>query len=264
VGLRERREREKRRERLKAARDRAREAEGWQPEPAHPTKPGDDQPAWPSDYGINSLEEHCQEAAVATAYYYDRVSTGKQDLKIRLRAARRRLGKQGIRIVHAYGECTNGSSLDPADRPAFAKALNAARERGIPLVSPCLSRWVRSTSYHPYRAPQERPNRAQLATLLELADGVTLLTINDPDAEPPDDEAYLRQLAAEGKRCKPGRKAKRAPGDTKARREQWKKPAQRLHAEGLGYKAIADELFAAHGVTVEPMTVRNWLRGQVP
>jgi hypothetical protein len=93
---------------------------------------------------------------------------------------------------------------------------------------------------------------------MELAKGVELLTLNDPDADPPQDEAFLRQLVAGVKRRKVGRRKQKVLGEKKRLRRRWQKQVVKMREEGVTYREIADRIFAADGLTVTPATVRNW------
>jgi hypothetical protein len=138
------------------------------------------------------------------------------------------------------------------------KVIDAARKKGIPLVAPCVSRLVRSENYHAHKFPEEKPTVAQFGKLLELTQGVPVATLNDPDADPPADEAFLRQLVAEVKHTKVGRKRKQLPGYRKARKADLKDRAMEMQGEGLFYRQIADQLYDDHGVKVSHVAVQTW------
>jgi DNA invertase Pin-like site-specific DNA recombinase len=167
--------------------------------------------------------------------------------------------KAGISVRHSFGDkARDGKSLDPDERPELYEALAAARKRGIPLVVPCISRLIRNAFYHAHHNPEATPTIAEFLELLKLATGVQIITLNDPDATPPKDEAFLRQLAAEVKRRNVGRHKTKTPGDTKDRRRTWKKRVQELRRQGLSYREIADQVYAEGAIGITHGTVRNW------
>lgn len=216
--------------------------------------------ARPSDYGIQTLAAHLQaNTNTEEVYLYCRESTRKQDLRRQLKGARRRITDMALKVRRPFAEFGNGKSIDPGERRELFNALDAARRRGIPLVVPCFSRLLRDTDYHPYRAPTARPTKTKVEALLERVQGVPLLTLNDPDASPADDENFLRQLAAEVKRRKVGRPVKKAPGYTISQKERWLPRVLRMRARGLSLRAIADRIFATDGTRISHGTVRNWL-----
>jgi hypothetical protein len=195
------------------------------------------------------------------AVLYCRESTHEQPLGPQKTGTRRRIEAAGVKVRRVYGEAKGGRSLDPGDRPELMKAVEAARRLGIPLVVACLSRLLRNRRYHPSANPDARPTDADLKALLELADGVELLTLNDPDASPPEDENFLRELVAEVKRRPVGRPRKKEPGHMKDRSKRWKKRAKLMHEEGMSYREIADHIYEVDGIPITHGTIWNWVAG---
>jgi hypothetical protein len=258
-----RREKEKRKQRREAAMLACEEAglcprDGEDPD----EDPSRQLPATPSEYGIKSFEERiASDPALEEVYSYGRVSTRKQDLARQLKGCRRRIEAEGVKVRHAYGEVASGKTLDLCDRRKLVKALEAARTRGDPLVMVCVSRAVRHCSYDAHRNPEARPTVAEFEAFRELADGVEILTLNDPDASPPEDENFLRELVASVKRRPVGRPRKKKPGHMKDRSKRWKKRAKLMHEEGMSYREIADYIYEVDGIRITHGTIWNWVAG---
>ncbi len=159
-----------------------------------------------------------------------------------------------------FGETTSGKSLDPTDRPELVKALGEARRRGVPLAVPCISRLVRSAAYHPSKNPNGVPTVAEFEKLLELAGGVEIVTLDDPDSTPPQDEAFLRQLTAEASGRKVGRPPNKPAGYAAERREHFLNLAVELHTKGWSLRAIAEKVSRESGYRISHVAIRNWLR----
>jgi hypothetical protein len=115
----------------------------------------------------------------------------------------------GVKVRGGYGKVETGKTLDADRRSELHKALDHARRRGIPLVVPCVSRLVRDADYHSHRQPNLKPIFAEFGAFLELAASVRILTMNDPNSSPPEDEAFIRRLTADLKGRNVGRPRKR-------------------------------------------------------
>jgi hypothetical protein len=184
-------------------------------------------------------------------------STRKQDLKSMLKGSRKQITKQNVRVVHAFGDKgKKGKSLDPAERPGLFRAINAARRRGIPLVAPAFSRFLRAADYDQCYAPKLRPTVAELEAFLELTEGVTLATLNDPDVDPAQDEVFLRAMKAQLRRCKVGRPSSKKV-DRKRRKKDWFDWTRQRRREGMTYEEIADAMFQL-GVEITTKTIWKW------
>lgn len=216
------------------------------------------EPAIPSQHGIPSLAELAQSQPITEVYLCGRVSSGNQNLDHQLRGARRRIRLQDITVRRSFGDIGDGKSLDPEQRPDLFRAIAAARQRGIPLVLVTISRGIRSQDYHPYWEPDAKPSETELEEFLQLAKGVTIATLNDPDSNPPDDEAFIRQLNAEAKRIPVGRRSKKVKGDCTRRRHRAQQSARQWREDGLSYRLIADRLFTEMGISVSHETIRAW------
>jgi hypothetical protein len=258
-----RREREKELARRQAALAWAdkydREQRGNQPDEDHIEEdPARQRPSRPRRYGIPTLAELAAKQPIHEVYLYCRDSSGRQNLYRQIRGACRRIRKLGIKVRYVYREIGDGKSLKSSERAELHKAIQRARERGIPLVLVCISRGVRNRCYHPYFSPKLKPTQQEFEEFLELAGGVQIATLNDPDSDPPADEAFIRQLHAEVKRRKPGRPGRKPAGYTKQQMANWPHElVEEMRSQGMGWRTIAYELYLLEGISVSHMTVRK-------
>lgn len=222
--------------------------------------PKKDRPAKPSSYGIKSLDAYIEECPVSEVYLYSRTSSPNQRVKPHLRAATRWLQKREVKVIYRHSERgRSGKSLDPEERSELFKALNAARKRGVPLVVPCISRLIRHAQYDASANPNARPTVQEIKRLMSLAEGVQLLTLNDPDSYPLDDENFLRNLIAEVELKQVGRPKAKQAGDRKKIREEYEQMAQRMHQSGKSYRFIAVQVSKKAKSRVSHTTVKNWI-----
>jgi DNA invertase Pin-like site-specific DNA recombinase len=133
------------------------------------------------------------------------------------------------------------------------------KARGKVLLVTDFTRLLRSKDFHAWRNPEARPDADELAALVKLGEeyGVTLMTVNDPDASPEEGRAFLQKV--NGEVSKRGRPRKRPPGYRKAIREGQKGKAVRLFAIGVTVRDIAERVSRRTGIKVTDRTVRNWI-----
>jgi hypothetical protein len=243
-----RHEKERRRQRLEQIRQRVLEAEAAQSPPATPSK-----------FNILTLSKLLLTKSIPGVVLYCRVSSRGQDVRCQLRGARAHVLQLGVRVLAAFAGIESGKSHTEDGRPILMKAIQAARIRNAPLVVVCASRLVRNSGYDPHRNPDVMPTQDEFETILRLAEGVQICTLNDPDDDPPGDESFLRQLNAEVKRKPVGRPRKRGAGDRKARKAQWLEQARLWRAEGWSIRDIAQQISTEDGSRIGTMTVWGWL-----
>lgn len=215
--------------------------------------------AVPSAHGVRSVLDLSEKEREQGGCLYCRESSRNQNLRVQRVGSRRRLEKLGMPLAGCFGDIGDGKSLSPDKRPQLIRAFARARELKLPLVAPCFSRLLRSAEYHASQNPMARPSVNELNELLKLAAGVPIVTLNDADATPPEDEAFLRDLAAEVGRRPVGRPRRREYGYSSRRRTAWLARWQQLRAEGLSYRAIAWATVEEEGTSVSPETIRKWL-----
>jgi hypothetical protein len=225
-------------------------------------------PARPSEYGIRQLIDALaalKREGIVEVYLYCRCSDKHQNLARQVKGARRMIERLGIKVRHVYHEFVNGKLLDSAKRPKLRKAFAAARKLEIPLVVAGFTRIVRADEFEPSHKMGEdaRPTVAKVEKLMEWMEGVMLLSLNDPDADPVSDEEFIKQLHALVKRRKRGRRRKRKAGDLKRRKREWKKCVLKMYARlkkrGMGYRLVAEEMFHKHEVEISHQTVKRWV-----
>jgi DNA invertase Pin-like site-specific DNA recombinase len=167
----------------------------------------------------------------------------------------------GIEVLDAFGDVGSGKSLDRQDRPGLFTAIEAATRRGVTLAVPAISRLLRSADYDAKQNPTAMPSRAEWKPLLKLLEGIEVLSLNDPDATPPADESFLRQLAADAKGTSVGRRRK--PGRPRLdddRRAKTLELVLRLAMKGMGSRRIARRVQQATGIALHFTTVCRWRR----
>lgn len=143
----------------------------------------------PSACGVPPVElEDCKEVVL-----YCRVSNRSQDLDAQIEAAKAICRIMGIKIAYTFAEVASGKNLK---RKQFRRAIRAAKKRGIPLLAITFSRLLRSEDYHQSQNPEARPSRKEIHKLLKVADGVPLLTLNNLDATPAQDEEFTKRSIA--------------------------------------------------------------------
>lgn len=221
--------------------------------------------AFPSRYGWKSLDQWL-EAGETEIYLIGRASDWVQNLNRVMRGAYRFATAKGIHVVHMFSEGNNvcGRTLRREHRPTLHRALQRARERGIPLVFVAPSRALRNQDYDSTFHPDLGPNVVELEAFMRLAEGVKLGTLNGPDSTPVEDEAFIRDnlVARYVTHKKPGPKAKGRSGDCKQRRVRWAGPARRLYQQGWSLGAIQQHIFEQDGSSVAKATLSGWCRTQ--
>jgi DNA invertase Pin-like site-specific DNA recombinase len=200
---------------------------------------------------------------------YMRESTRAQrvyhNLENRRKLLRRTLKRLGIDVICSYCEVVTGKQLH--DRPVLRHALGHARlvkssnpQTIVAVVTDARNRFIRGEQYKgdPGTDP---PSSRQLRWLEELADGVPLLTVLDPDASFSEVRRYETNVpTALGERSgkKVGRPkmlpiAVRRPGWKKEIRLKKISEVRRLHDAGKSKRKIGRRLDVAES------TVRGWL-----
>jgi hypothetical protein len=167
-----------------------------------------------------------------------------------------------VKVKGSFWGVENSKQTEPAERPKLVKAIAAARRLPVPvLLIPVISRLVRHLDYHQHQQPELQPTVDELGKILELAHGVQIVTLSNPDQTPPEDETILRELASEVKRHKVGQPRKRTTGYARERRAHWFPQARQWHAWGWSCRQMALEITEAEGIRLDPATVWRWLKG---
>jgi hypothetical protein len=212
--------------------------------------------AVPSEYGFQCLDD----VDPCDGYLYCRVSGRRQDLGAQKRGARRFCEEAGFGIEHTFGETVPGWSLDLDKRPALYRAIALCRQTGLPLFIPCTSRLLRSGNYHAHHSPHARPMVPEFEKLMNVLGGVEVLTLNDPDADPVDDEAFLGSLSAGESGRRVGRPRKKCPGYRRERRVEYLPAARKLRKQGKSFAEIARIVSLTFGIPISSRGIQNWLK----
>jgi len=178
-----------------------------------------------------------------------RAQFAKGNLADQERNLRRAAADRGARVVHVIS-CV-GPGWDTAWLvPAFA----IARENGAKLFFESVSRLVRSRRYHSIDAPNEEPTDQQFEELRNPSEGVTIISLCDPNSTPAEERGFQSARGQTAKGRKGGRPRHRRPGYMQKRRFKLQPKAQELRANGAPLGQIA-KIFA-----VPRSTVQNWVR----
>jgi hypothetical protein len=132
----------------------------------------------------------------------------------------------------------------------LAGPVEIAKRRKAKLVAESTNRFIRHPAYHSKDNPTAQARESDLDDLRWWTQGLELVTIHDPDAEPGGErsEQIKRGQDAKGRKGGRPRKRRRWPKET---REQ----ARELRRAGASLGEIAREL------GVPRPTVQYWLRG---
>ncbi len=145
----------------------------------------------PSQFGILHLDDISpQDHPTMVALW--RESTPKQDYKSQRGGLKHYLKEKGFEVVSSHGDVHHGASLEKEERPGLFKCVRVAKREGAVIVAIEFNRFLRSIHFSK-NDPHAMPTREQIERLLEIAEGVPLVTIGHPDKHPAD-EALLRGI----------------------------------------------------------------------
>jgi DNA invertase Pin-like site-specific DNA recombinase len=217
-----------------------------------------DLPARASDYYIRHLKELAEECPGLQVVLYLRESSRTQarngNFDGQEAFCRQELELLGVTLVEEpLYDVASGWAFD--DRPGFRAACEAAKNRGVPLVSASLDRTLRSREYHSSEKPDAVPTVGEFEELKRQVDGVLPATIIHPDTPPDEVRGNQSRWGQLAKRNKGGRPKKNLPGYKKERREQMLPEAQRMRKAGYSYSRIAKVL------GVSRSTCQDWCKG---
>lgn len=156
------------------------------------------------------------------------------------------MAEQAGLVVAAVVPIQETSKADRLDeRKGFLEAANKAKKLNAVLLTATPSRFLRHRDYHPTYNPDVLPTRQDWDELIKHID-VPLAVCHFPKSNS-DDVNYLADM---GKNHDPTRK-----------KERLRSAARKMHEQGMGYRAIAEQLQERYGVKVSHMTVKRMLRG---
>lgn len=166
-----------------------------------------------------------------------------QELHLRQVAAER-----GAKIISVFRRVGPGWNVD-----WLIPAIDMAKQCEARLLAESVSRFVRSASYHPSRAPNALRSEEELNLFCSIIEGVPLITILSPDAAPADERGFQTKRGQEAKNRCGGRPTKKRPGAIKARRINQQPRARQLRAEGRSLAEIAK------ATGVPRPTIQRWV-----
>lgn len=141
------------------------------------------------------------------------------------------------------------------DRYKLERSIAMAREHGGIVLFESTDRAIRPYGYNSRVDPGQQPTKFEYELLMELADGVPLVTVYEPDLDWREVRSKQSRRGQAGKDALGGRPAKVRPGDKKRRHQQLKPQAKIMHEAGMTRPAIAAAL------NLSEYTLRNWIRG---
>ncbi len=187
---------------------------------------------------------------------YCRVSTRQQNhngnLDTQEQYLRNQIDKRDAKVVHVVRYV--GSGFEPLRLPL---AVRFAKQHSAKIVALSTDRFIRHESFKSTgtkKARTLRVNTGGLEILREIAKGVELVTLLDPNATLPECAGLQKKIGQQMKNSKGGRPNKRKPGYKKERRQKNLPIVFQLRTEGLKIRDIARKLI------IHESTIRHWLR----
>jgi hypothetical protein len=169
-----------------------------------------------------------------------------------VRAAALKRGFNRIEIIEEEGPgWRDGLRFD---RYLLERSIAIAREHNGIVLFESTDRAIRPYGYNGRTDPGQQPTRFEFDLLMELADGVPLATVYDPDMDWREVKSRQTRRGQSGKDARGGRPVKTQPGDKKRCHAELEPMLRRLHAEGHSKAQLA----AAFGMSEN--TIRNWIR----
>ncbi|QDT18325.1 recombinase family protein [Gimesia chilikensis] len=186
---------------------------------------------------------------------YCRVSTRQQNHNGNLDAQeqylRNQMGKRDAKVVHVVRYV--GSGFEPLRLPL---AVRFAKQHGAKIVALSTDRFIRHESFKSTgskKARKLRVNTRGLEDLREIAKGVELVTLLDPNASLEDCIKLQSEIGQQAKFNKGGRPLKRKPGYKKQRRLKFLEKVIQLQEQGKSIRDIEKEL------KIPSSTVHSWV-----
>jgi DNA invertase Pin-like site-specific DNA recombinase len=176
-----------------------------------------------------------------------RAQKGSGNLDDQERHLRRVVAERGANVVGVVRKTGSGS-----DTSWLHSTIMMAKESGAKLLAESVSRFIRSEQYHSVKAPDARPSKAQMDSLLAMADGVVLVTVLNPSATPAEERGFQTTRGQVAKNGRGGRPAKNSPGYKIRRRLRLQPLVQKLRKEGASWSEIARR------TGLPQTTIRGW------
>lgn len=143
---------------------------------------------------------------------------------------------RGLAVAKVIRSIGSGAG---SDRTALEVAIELARENEAVVLAESTDRFLRAADYS--KKNQHRTaSVSEFEQLAELADGVTLATMIDPDMTPGEVRGYQTKRGQHASGTKGGRPRKIRPGYKKARRLEKQPEVLKLRGQGRTLKQISE------------------------
>ncbi|QDT82451.1 recombinase family protein [Gimesia chilikensis] len=186
---------------------------------------------------------------------YCRVSTRQQkhsgNLDAQEKYLRTQMAKRGAKVVNVVRYV--GSGFEPLRLPL---AVMYAKQHRAKIVALTTDRFIRHESFKSTGTNKTRSfrvNERGLENLQEIAKGVELVTLQDPNAILEDCLKLQREIGQLSKSNKGGRPLKRMPGYKKERRQKNLEKTIQLKKQGKSVREIGKEL------KIPSSTIHTWV-----
>lgn len=173
-------------------------------------------------------------------------SANLDDAEANLRAA---VEAAGATVAGVYRWI--GSGFDPFWIPA---AVMRARSVGaVAIFAETTDRFIRNEHYHSVKQPNLQATDRQLDEVAQLADGMPLMTVLDPDATPGEVRSFHTKRGQTQKNRTGGRPAVKRAGYKKQTRWANLVDVRRAKRSGMSVREISERL------GLKKSTVQDWL-----
>ena len=204
-------------------------------------------------HALTDLVTKCEQWPPPVWAYIRKSNTAKGNLSDMKAEAIDQLIAVGVHVVGVTAVVETSSIF--ADRPHLREAIDGARRKSAWVVAPMRCRLIRHRNFDGTHET-EPPTIGEFQMLIEMANGVALATIIDPDSPPSVNRSFQTKRGKEAKGNPGGRPIERRDPF----RARWLPVARELHANGLSLQAIADEVKRLGGRSRTAECIRQWLQ----
>ena len=209
----------------------------------------------PREWGIKHIKD-ITSTTTPEVNLYLRESDRKQEgnLIYQKRGSIQLIKEEGIYLPHrAFEEVCSGKSFERETRPELFRAIDSCEKEGLPLVIPCVTRLYRSP-----KCPWMPLAKGEVESCLELCRGVTVVSLFNPNADPNEDEVWLRELYSRVSGKIPNRPRVRYSGYKKELKREFIALARELRKQKLSLRAIAVRISLESGFSITEGGLRGW------
>lgn len=135
----------------------------------------------------------------------------------------------------------------------LSEAVEIAKKTGATILAESTDRLIRHPSYHPKHNQSLMPRRSKLDKLRRATEGVTLMTVLNPEASSTKQRSHQTKRGQQIKANIGGRPKKKRTGHKKERREQLLPEALQLWSQGLSQRQVAKKF------KVPFSTMQEWI-----